>query len=335
MGSVALVWVPLLPLFYFMYRQVSGRVSARKQKKQASKGVSFADVAGVDTAKAELSELVQCLRGAPKYKGLSAKLPRGVLLVGPPGTGKTMLARAVASEAGVPFFAASASEFVELFVGRGAARVRELFAMARKRTPSIVFIDELDAVGGKRGLSFNDERDQTLNQAKFRIFNLGLLTEMDGFEGDSGVLVLAATNRPEALDPALIRPGRLSRRVLVPVPDQRGREQILAVHARGLPVQGDSAALCRMVASVTPGFTGADLANVVNEAALLAARKERAAVQLEDFFEAVRRSRFGVGGQEGLVQGLSRGLAGWLGGLTGQSSSESPPPGYRALPTRS
>jgi ATP-dependent metalloprotease FtsH len=187
-----------------------------------------------------------------------------VLLVGPPGTGKTLLARAVAGEAGVPFFSVSASEFVELFVGRGAARIRDLFNAARKNSPSIIFIDELDAVGGKRGRSFNDERDQTLNQ---------LLTEMDGFESDTKVIVIAATNRPEALDSALCRPGRFSRKVLVAEPDQEGRRKILAIHLRDVPLEEDAFLICDLVASLTPGFVGADLANIVNEAALLAARR--------------------------------------------------------------
>ena len=237
-------------------------------------------------------QIVSCLRGSMNFRRLGAKLPKGVLLVGPPGTGKTLLARAVAGEAGVPFFAASASEFVEMFVGRGAARIRELFNNARKHSPSIIFIDELDAVGGRRGRSFNDERDQTLNQVEIMVHMLyekydhfvsvdkkwqyffycvKLLTEMDGFESETGVLVIAATNRAEALDPALCRPGRFSRKVFVREPDFNGRQQILAVHMRGIPIE-DVEAAQSIVASITVGFVGADLANVVNEAALLAVR---------------------------------------------------------------
>lgn len=219
-------------------------------------------------------------------------MPRGILLVGPPGTGKTLLARSVAGEAGVPFFSVSASEFVELFVGRGAARVRDLFNVAKECSPSIVFIDELDAVGGKRGRSFNDERDQTLNQVFFgyiNLFNLPrclisnsliyclvyfqLLTEMDGFESDAKVIVIAATNRPEALDPALCRPGRFSRKVLVGEPDFEGRKKILAVHLRQVPLDEEIEIICDLVASLTTGLVGADLANIVNEASLLAARR--------------------------------------------------------------
>ncbi|XP_010497036.2 PREDICTED: probable inactive ATP-dependent zinc metalloprotease FTSHI 3, chloroplastic, partial [Camelina sativa] len=246
-------------------------------------------VEGVDSAKDELVEIVSCLQGSINYKKLGARLPRGVLLVGPPGTGKTLLARAVAGEAGVPFFSVSASEFVELFVGRGAARIRDLFNAARKNSPSIIFIDELDAVGGKRGRSFNDERDQTLNQ---------LLTEMDGFESDTRVIVIAATNRPEALDPALCRPGRFSRKVVVAEPDQEGRRKILAVHLRDVPLEEDAFLICDLVASLTPGFVGADLANIVNEAALLAARRGGEAVAREDIMEAIERAKYGINDKE-------------------------------------
>ncbi|RWR77047.1 AAA+ ATPase domain-containing protein [Cinnamomum micranthum f. kanehirae] len=259
--------------------------SPAKKRRPSNQTVGFDDVEGVDAAKTELMEIVSCLRGAINYNKLGAKLPRGVLLVGPPGTGKTLLARAVAGEAGVPFFTVSASEFVELFVGRGAARIRDLFSVARKCTPSIIFIDELDAVGGKRGRSFNDERDQTLNQ---------LLTEMDGFESDTKVVVIAATNRPEALDPALCRPGRFSRKVFVGEPDFDGRKKILAIHLRGVPLEEDSQLICNLVASLTPGFVGADLANIVNEAALLAARRGGEVVIREDIMAAIERAKFGI-----------------------------------------
>ena len=222
------LWIPLVPL-YFMFRNMANKQGGGGNAKKArapsnEKPVTFDDVAGVDAAKAELVELVEMLKSADKYKGVKNRLPTGCLLVGPPGTGKTLLAKAVAGEAGVPFFAVAASEFVELFVGRGAARVRELFAEARKASPAVVFIDELDAIGARRGAGLNEERDQTLNQ---------MLVEMDGFNKPRGVLVLAATNRAEALDPALLRPGRLTRRVFVGPPDFAGRAQILAVHLRG------------------------------------------------------------------------------------------------------
>ncbi|BBN10342.1 hypothetical protein MPTK1_5g02750 [Marchantia polymorpha subsp. ruderalis] len=317
--TVVTLWIPLSPLLWLLHRQLAQTgASSQRRKKSVSRPVKFDDVAGVDLARAELMEIVSCMKGASQFASLGAKLPKGVLLVGPPGTGKTLLARAVAGEAGVPFFAASASEFVEMFVGRGAARIRELFAEARKSTPSIVFIDELDAVGGRRGRSFNDERDQTLNQ---------LLTEMDGFDSDSGVLVLAATNRPEALDPALCRPGRLSRRVHVTEPDQLGRQQVLAVHMRGIPVLEDRALLERAVAALTPGFVGADLANLVNEAALLAARKGNSSVSLEDFREAVDRAKYGVGERRrNVFDEMEQKLGSWF------NRARSDSPGYPALP---
>ncbi|KAG6549349.1 hypothetical protein Mapa_009066 [Marchantia paleacea] len=317
--TVITLWIPLSPLLWLLHRQIAqNSSSSQRRKKNVSRLVKFDDVAGVDLARAELMEIVSCMKGATQFASLGAKLPKGVLLVGPPGTGKTLLARAVAGEAGVPFFAASASEFVEMFVGRGAARIRELFAEARKNTPSIVFIDELDAVGGRRGRSFNDERDQTLNQ---------LLTEMDGFDSDSGVLVLAATNRPEALDPALCRPGRLSRRVHVTEPDQLGRQQVLAVHMRGIPVQEDRVMLERVVATMTPGFVGADLANLVNEAALLAARKGHSSVSLEDFKEAVERVKYGVGERRrNVFEEMEQKLGSWF------NKTRSDSAGYPALP---
>ncbi|HEY9602132.1 MAG TPA: ATP-dependent zinc metalloprotease FtsH, partial [Allocoleopsis sp.] len=250
---------------------------------EGNTGVKFADVAGIDEAEAELQEIVQFLKSAEKYIRVGAKIPKGVLLVGPPGTGKTLLAKAVAGEAGVPFFSISGSEFIELFVGVGAARVRDLFQQAKKQAPCIVFIDELDALGKSRGgagpiMGGNDEREQTLNQ---------LLTEMDGFEANTGVIILAATNRPEVLDPALRRPGRFDRQVVVDRPDKQGREAILKVHIHQVKLATDVD--LGAIAARTPGFTGADLANLVNEAALLAARQERESVTMADFNEAVER----------------------------------------------
>lgn len=253
---------------------------ARKPSKNNM--VTFDDVEGVDEAKAELMEIVSCLQGDLNYVNLGAKLPQGVLLVGPPGTGKTLLARAVAEKAGVPFFITCASEFVELFVGRGASRIRDLFKEARKHAPSIIFIDELDAVGMKRGRGFNTEGDQTLNQ---------LLTEMDGFESDKKVVVIAATNRPEMLDSALLRAGRFSRKVFVREPDEDGRKKILAVHFRGVPLEDDRDVIFDLVASLTPGLVGADLANIVNEATLLAARRGGVCVSRDDILEAVERAK--------------------------------------------
>lgn len=244
-------------------------------------GVRFADVAGIDEAKAELEEVVQFLRDPQRFRRLGGKIPKGVLIVGAPGTGKTLLAKAVAGEAGVPFLSISGSEFVEMFVGVGAARVRDLFAQAQQRAPCIIFIDELDALGKARGITGiggNDEREQTLNQ---------LLVQMDGFDSQGGVIILAATNRPEILDPALLRPGRFDRHVTIDRPDVKGREEILKVHAKGvlLAAEVDLA----VVAAKTPGFAGADLANIVNEAALHAARQGKTAVEMTDFEEAIDR----------------------------------------------
>src|SRR5262245_37250755 len=244
-------------------------------------GVTFADVAGVDEAKAELREVVEFLKDPKKYGRLGARVPKGVLLVGPPGTGKTLLARAVAGEAGVAFFSISGSEFVEMFVGVGAARVRDLFEQARAKAPAIIFVDELDALGrarGAYGVGGHDEKEQTLNQ---------LLVELDGFDPSTGLVLLAATNRPEILDPALLRAGRFDRQVLVDRPDKIGRLQILQVHAKKIRLAPD--ATLEQVAALTPGFTGADLANLVNEAALLATRRGADAVTLRDFTEAVER----------------------------------------------
>ena len=248
--------------------------------------VRFDDVAGVEEAKEELREVVQFLRSPEKFVRIGAKIPKGVLLVGPPGTGKTLLAKAVAGEAGVPFYSISGSEFVEMFVGVGAARVRDLFENAQSHAPCIVFIDELDALGRSRGsnvLGTNEEREQTLNQ---------LLVEMDGFAVNKGVIVLGATNRPEILDPALLRPGRFDRQVLVDRPDRKGREAILRVHARGVKLSTDVD--LADVAARTPGFAGADLANVINEAALLAARRERTEVHREEIAEAIDRVTAGL-----------------------------------------
>ncbi|MFN6515105.1 MAG: ATP-dependent zinc metalloprotease FtsH [Nostoc sp. CreGUA01] len=250
---------------------------------QGSTGVKFTDVAGVDEAKVELEEIVDFLKNAGKYTALGAKIPKGVMLVGPPGTGKTLLAKAIAGEAAVPFFSISGSEFIELFVGVGAARVRDLFEQAKEQAPCIVFIDELDALGKSRGgagpiMGGNDEREQTLNQ---------LLSEMDGFDANTGVIIIAATNRPEILDPALRRPGRFDRQVVVDRPDKIGREAILKVHARNVKLADD--VNLSTIAIRTPGFAGADLANLVNEAALLAARRNSQAVTMADFNEGIER----------------------------------------------
>lgn len=250
---------------------------------EGNTGVTFADVAGIDEAEEELQEIVEFLKNSDKYTRVGAKIPKGVLLVGAPGTGKTLLAKAVAGEAVVPFFSISGSEFIELFVGVGAARVRDMFKQAKQQAPCIVFIDELDALGKSRGgagnlMGGNDEREQTLNQ---------LLTEMDGFEANTGVIILAATNRPEVLDPALRRPGRFDRQIVVDRPDKLGREAILKVHIQKVELAADVD--LGAIAARTPGFAGADLANLVNEAALLAARQNREAVTMADFNEAVER----------------------------------------------
>lgn len=327
--TIISLWIPLIPLMWLLYRQLSAANSPARKRQPNNQMVGFDDVEGVDAAKVELMEIVSCLQGAVNYGKLGAKLPRGVLLVGPPGTGKTLLARAVAGEAGVPFFTVSASEFVEMFVGRGAARIRDLFNVARKCAPSIIFIDELDAVGGKRGRSFNDERDQTLNQ---------LLTEMDGFESDMKVVVIAATNRPEALDPALCRPGRFSRKVLVGEPDDEGRKKILAVHLRGVPLEEDVHLICDLVASLTPGFVGADLANIVNEAALLAARRGSETVTREDIMEAIERAKFGINDKQLRPGTLSKELGKlfpWMPALVGRNDTRQNglqgPLGYQTL----
>jgi cell division protease FtsH len=265
----------LLGIFFFFMRQMQGGMSGRggpmafgKSKAKLMEGgkvtTTFEDVAGCEEAKQDVQELVDFLRDPTKFQKLGGKIPRGVLMVGPPGTGKTLLARAIAGEAKVPFFSISGSDFVEMFVGVGASRVRDMFEQAQKNSPCIVFIDEIDAVGRHRGAGMgggHDEREQTLNQ---------LLVEMDGFDGNDGVIVVAATNRPDVLDPALLRPGRFDRQVVVDLPDLRGREQILKVHMKKIPLSKDVDAL--VIARGTPGFSGADLANLINEAALFAAR---------------------------------------------------------------
>ncbi|HXU82583.1 MAG TPA: ATP-dependent zinc metalloprotease FtsH [Polyangia bacterium] len=285
----------MLGIYLMMIRRVSskggplniGRSRAKIFDATASEKVTFADVAGVDEAEAELVEIVEFLKRPEKYQLLGARIPKGVLLVGPPGTGKTLLARAVAGEAGVPFFSMSASEFIEMFVGLGAARMRDLFEQAKTRAPCIIFIDELDAIGKSRGglaaLATHDEREQTLNQ---------LLAEMDGFDPTKGVIIMAATNRPEVLDPALLRAGRFDRQVLVDRPDLKGREEILRVHVRKVKV-GPSAEL-ETLARRTPGMVGADLANVVNEAALAAGRRGSTTVEMVDFEEAIDRIQLGL-----------------------------------------
>jgi cell division protease FtsH len=280
--------VIFIGLWGFLLRRMGpqgGLMSIGKSKAKVymekSTGVTFQDVAGIDEAKAELQEVVQFLKTPDLYRRLGAHLPKGVLLVGPPGTGKTLLARAVAGEAGVPFFSTNGSSFVEMFVGVGAARVRDLFEQAAQHAPSLIFIDELDALGKARmanPLGSNDEREQTLNQ---------LLSEMDGFDPNTGVLLMAATNRPEQLDPALLRPGRFDRHVLVDRPDINGREAILRVHAQKVRLAPDVD--LRAIAGQTPGFAGADLANVINEAALLAARAGKDAVEMADLREAIDR----------------------------------------------
>ena len=282
------VWI------YFMNRmQGGGKGGAMGFGKSRAKlltekhgRVTFDDVAGIDEAKEELEEIVEFLRNPQKFSRLGGKIPKGALLVGPPGTGKTLLARAIAGEAGVPFFTISGSDFVEMFVGVGASRVRDMFEQAKKNAPCIVFIDEIDAVGRSRGVGYgggNDEREQTLNQ---------LLVEMDGFEANEGIIIVAATNRPDVLDPALLRPGRFDRQIQVPNPDIKGREKILGVHARKIPLGPDVD--LRIIARGTPGFSGADLANLVNEAALMAARVDRRFVTMADFENAKDKVMMGA-----------------------------------------
>jgi cell division protease FtsH len=295
--SMLLSWFPLILLvavwIFFMRQMQSGGGKAMAFGKSRAKllteaqgKITFEDVAGVDEAKEELAEIIAFLKDPKKFTKLGGRLPKGVLLVGPPGTGKTLLARAIAGEAGVPFFSISGSDFVEMFVGVGASRVRDLFVQGKKNAPCIIFIDEIDAVGRHRGAGLgggHDEREQTLNQ---------LLVEMDGFESNEGVILISATNRPDVLDPALLRPGRFDRQVVVPRPDVKGREEILKVHSRKTPLSPDVD--MSVIARGTPGFSGADLANVVNEAALLAARKDRNFVEMQDLDDAKDKVLMGV-----------------------------------------
>ena len=298
--QILIQWFPMLLLigvWLFFMRQMQGGgggkggamsfgKSKAKMMNEDENKVTFADVAGVEEAKQEVEELVEFLKDPKKFSRLGGKIPRGALLVGPPGTGKTLLARAIAGEAKVPFFTISGSDFVEMFVGVGASRVRDMFAQATKHAPCIIFIDEIDAVGRHRGAGVgggHDEREQTLNQ---------LLVEMDGFEGHEGTIVIAATNRPDVLDPALLRPGRFDRQVVVPLPDIRGREQILKVHMRKVPVADD--VIPSIIARGTPGFSGADLANLVNEAALFSARANNAKVGMAEFEKAKDKIMMGA-----------------------------------------
>src|SRR5215207_6182174 len=292
---IGLLLTGLLPLLiiggfiFFMMRQAQGTnnqaLSFGKSRARMFLGnktvVTFADVAGVDEAKTELQEVVEFLKYPEKFNSLGARIPRGVLLVGPPDTGKTLMARAVAGEAGVPFFSISGSEFVEMFVGVGASRVRDLFDQAKRNSPCIVFVDEIDAVGRQRGAGLggsHDEREQTLNQ---------ILVEMDGFDTNTNVIVVAATNRPDVLDPALLRPGRFDRQVVLDRPDIKGRKEILNVHIKGKPL--DKTVNIEALARRSPGFSGADLANLVNEAAILAARRNRKSIGASEFNEAIDR----------------------------------------------
>ena len=290
-------WLPLIIVmaaWFFLSRQMQGAggkamgfgKSKAKLLTEAHGRVTFDDVAGVDEAKEDLEEIVEFLRDPQKFQRLGGRIPRGVLLVGPPGTGKTLLARAIAGEANVPFFTISGSDFVEMFVGVGASRVRDMFEQAKKNAPCIIFIDEIDAVGRHRGAGLgggNDEREQTLNQ---------LLVEMDGFEANEGIILIAATNRPDVLDPALLRPGRFDRQIVVPNPDVIGRERILKVHVRKVPLSPDVD--LKTVARGTPGFSGADLMNLVNEAALLAARRGKRIVTMSEFEDAKDKVMMGA-----------------------------------------
>jgi cell division protease FtsH len=310
-SSAILSWVVmLLPMilifgfFLFIMRQSGaggqnralqfGRSRARKLDNADRPSITFNDVAGSDEAKQELQEVVEFLKEPQKFAALGARIPKGVLMVGSPGTGKTLLAKAVAGEAGVPFFSSSGSEFVEMFVGVGASRVRDLFDQAKKNSPCIIFIDEIDAVGRHRGAGMgggNDEREQTLNQ---------ILVEMDGFDTDTNIVIIAATNRPDILDPALLRPGRFDRKVMVDRPDRRGREAILRVHTRGKPLSSDID--LEVIAAQTPGMVGADLENLVNEAAILAARRNKRAISMEELTESIERVMAGPARRSRVLQ---------------------------------
>ncbi|MBL8594836.1 MAG: ATP-dependent zinc metalloprotease FtsH, partial [Devosia sp.] len=297
-GMLLTSWLPFLVIigvWFFFIRQMQGGgrggamgfgKSRAKLLTETQGKITFEDVAGVDEAKQDLEEIVEFLRDPGKFQRLGGKIPRGVLLVGPPGTGKTLIARAVAGEANVPFFTISGSDFVEMFVGVGASRVRDMFEQAKKNAPCIIFIDEIDAVGRHRGAGLgggNDEREQTLNQ---------LLVEMDGFEANEGIILIAATNRPDVLDPALLRPGRFDRQVVVPNPDVQGREKILKVHVRKVPLAPDVD--LKVLARGTPGFSGADLMNLVNEGALLAARRNKRFVTMSEFEDAKDKLMMGA-----------------------------------------
>ena len=296
--SFLIDWLPMILIlfafWYFFWRQMQGGAgkamsfgkSKAKLLNDGTNKVTFKDVAGIEESKQELEEIVDFLKDPKKFTKLGGRIPHGVLLVGPPGTGKTLLAKAIAGEAGVPFFSISGSDFVEMFVGVGASRVRDLFAQGKKSAPCIIFIDEIDAVGRHRGAGLgggHDEREQTLNQ---------LLVEMDGFEPNEGVILIAATNRPDVLDPALLRPGRFDRQVVVPKPDVKGREEILKVHIKDVPLDKD--VNLKVIARGTPGFSGADLANMINEAALLAARKNGTSVTMADLEEAKDKVMMGT-----------------------------------------
>jgi len=307
--TILISWFPmvlLIAVWIFFMRQMQagggramsfGRSRARLLPEQA-KGITFEDVAGIPESKEELQEIIEFLKDPKKFTRLGGRIPKGVLLVGAPGTGKTLLARAIAGEAGVPFFSISGSDFVEMFVGVGAARVRDLFIQGKKHAPCIIFIDEIDAVGRHRGAGLgggHDEREQTLNQ---------LLVEMDGFESNEGVILISATNRPDVLDPALLRPGRFDRQVVVPIPDVRGREAILKVHTRRTPLAGDVD--LSILARGTPGFTGADIENMVNEAALIAARYNKDVIEMSDFEQAKDKVMMGTERKSLIISDVER-----------------------------
>jgi len=309
--TIVLPMVFVIVMFYLFMRQLQagggkamsfGKSRARLLSESQNK-ITFADVAGIDEAKDEVEEIIAFLKDPKKFQRLGGRIPKGVLMMGPPGTGKTLLARAIAGEAGVPFFSISGSDFVEMFVGVGASRVRDLFEQGKKHAPCIIFIDEIDAVGRHRGAGLgggHDEREQTLNQ---------LLVEMDGFESNEGVIIIAATNRPDVLDPAILRPGRFDRRITVPRPDIRGREGILAVHTKKVPLSGD--VQLGIIAAGTPGFVGADLENLVNEAALLAARQDKEAVTMEDFELAKDKVLMGTERRSMVMSAEERRTAAW------------------------